>query len=361
MREIDPMTSLNENDLPAFGECFLQVYDPQTKSFELRRKSHVEGSLSLREAMELIAKLLRRYQMAFVPHKTEGNLVFFPFMFVEPQEGDKIRNMTTGEIYTVDQILKNPDTGTWDGLLRLDLTNPPSIEDLHTLEHLDHSRYVNFDHELPRALPNQVGANMERILSNLPPMFPTVTWSVVRTEPGSLGRPFDSRKEFKPHLRESTKDPYVNGYTVEVWGQWFDNLVQFNSWSNDLRTSERLVNWFGQFMKLYAGYIRNCGVVQLFFWRRDQDDVKTTWRQAFSVRSTQYYFRTEELSAEYQRDLLRLNIVLGTDTQSEVNRRFNETRYIADQKVTGSLTPDEYRALFYRSGQFLFGDVDILQ
>ena len=39
----------------------------------------------------------------------------------------------------------------------------------------------------------------------------------------------------------------------------------------------------------------------------------------------------------------------------------NETRYIADQFVSGYLSPSGYRDLFYRSGQYLFGDLDIVQ
>ena len=347
-------------DLPEFGEDYIQVFDPHTKSFQVRRKSRTEGVLNTAQIMELISELLKRYQLTFVPNKTHKNLIYLPFAFIQPAEGDKIRNLGTNEVYTIDQVIKNPNTNSWDGLVKLDLINPPSLEEKHSLVYENIDRYIRFDHEMPDQLLNLPSANIEEVLRSKPPMKPTLTWSLRVKEPGGLGKPFDSKKQFRPSLRESVKDPLVKGYTVEIMGQWFDNIVQFDSWSNDQRTSERLIVWFEQFMSSYAGFIQQYGVPKLFFWRRNADDVNTTWRQAFPLRSTQYYFRTEELEAVYQRDILKIDVTLGANA-SFIKRRDQETRYIADQKVSGALTSSQYRDLYYRSGQFLFGDIDILQ
>lgn len=349
------------NDLPAFGDRYLQYFDPETKSFHLRRRSRAEGNISIYESMELILLYLRRYQMSFIPNKLDKNVVLFPFMFIEPVSGDKIKNITTGEIYTVDQVLKNPKTNKWEGLLRLDLVSPPSIEQRHKLEYLNSDKYVKFEHEAPASLINLVSANSERELQTIAPMKPTITWSINTVEPGSFGVPFSKDKQLKKVLRESTKDPYAPGYTVEIYGQAFDNLVYFNSWSHDHRTSETLISWFDQFLKLYTGPLRQQGVQQMLFWKRNSDSINTTWRQNFAVRNTQWYFRTEELEAVYQRDILKVDISLGASSDFDNNMLNNEVRYIADQKVSGSLTTDEYRALFYRSGEYLFGDIEIRQ
>ena len=111
-------------------------------------------------------------------------------------------------------------------------------------------------------------------------------------------------------------------------------------------------------MKLYAGYIRQRGIPNLFFWQRQSDDQKNAWRQSFPVKSTQFYFRTEELEAVYQRDILKIDISLGVDETVPYTNTFT---YIADQLVSGQYTPTEYRALFYRSGEYMFGDLDIRQ
>lgn len=350
------------SDLPEFGEKYLQVFDPIQKSFHLRRRSRAEGNIGIIEAMELISGYLRRYQMAFLPNKENGNLVLFPYLFIEPKVGDKIRNITTKEVYTVLEVPLNPATESWEGLVKLSTIRPPSIEEGSRLEYLSFDRYVKFDHELPSAIPNQISANSDGVQKDPPPMIPTITWSINRVEPGSFGNPFGTSKQLKPVLRESTKDPYVKGYTVDIFGQNFDNLIQFSSWSHDHRTSERLLNWFEQFLKLFTGPLRKSGVAQMFFWERTRDLVNTTWRQYYAVKDTQWYFRTEELEAVYQRDILKIDISIGLATGETVQTdMFNDTRYIADQKISGQLSSTEYRNLFYRSGEYLFGDLDIRQ
>lgn len=350
---------MSSNELPDFGEDYIQVFDPVEKSYQIRRKSRSEGALSITQAMELISVLLKSHQLTYVPHHTHKNLLFLPFAFIRPKEGDKIRNLTTNEVYTVDQVLLNPTTKNWDGLVRLDLQNPPKITEKHSLAYENNDRYISFVHEMPDRILNSASANTEGIIDQKIPMNPTVTWSLRVKEAGGYGKPFDTKKQRTPHLRESVKDPLVPGYTVEIYGQWFDNIVQFDSWSNDQRTAERLISWFEQFMTSYAGYIKQQGIPHLFFWRRNADDVNTTWRQSFAMRSSQYYFRTEELEAVYQRDILKIDVTLGANA-TFVNRRDLEPRFIADQYVSGQPTTEEYRNLFYRSGQFLFGDIDIL-
>lgn len=349
---------MNLSDLPNFGDKYLQVFDPVRQQFELRRKSRSEGCLSISGAMELLELLMKKHQLSYVPNKTNKKLILLPFAFIEPQIGDKIKNLTTGEIYTIEQVIKNPTTNQWNGLVQLDLITPPSIELGHSLQYLNPERYIKFEHTYPDALLNTIRANPEGNLKDIPPIFPTITWTLTDVEPGGLGKPFDSRKALKSTLRESTKDPYVPGYTVEVYGQWFDNIVQFDAWSNDFRTSERLVSWIETLIKTYAGYLRQRGIPNLFFWKRTEEKNNTAWRQMFPVKSTQFYFRTEELEAVYQRDILKIDISIGVDDNVEYRNQFT---YIADQMVSGQYTASEYRALFYRSGEFLFGDLDIRQ
>lgn len=89
--------TLQYNDLPAFGDKYLQYFDPETKSFHLRRRSRAQGNVSIYETMELISAYLKRYQMSFIPNKLEKNLGMFPFMFIRPAHGERIRNVTTVE------------------------------------------------------------------------------------------------------------------------------------------------------------------------------------------------------------------------------------------------------------------------
>lgn len=350
--------TLDGLELPLFGDKYLQVFNPQREQFELRRKSRNDGAIGISEAMELISLLMRKHQLSFVPNKVNKKLILFPFCFLEPKPGDKILNSSTKEVYIVDHLVRNPTTNQWNGVVQLDLDSPPSIELRHSLEFTDQNNYIRFDHEFPEALLNATSANPEGILKNIPSIHPTITWSLKTVEPGGLGKPFDSRKELKPRLRESTKDPFVPGYTVEIFGQWFDSIVQFDSWSSGFRTTERLLTWMEQMLKLYAGYLRQRGITNMFFWKRPEETQTNIWRQSVGVKGTQFYFRTEELEAVYQRDILKIDLSLGADGYIPYTNQF---KYIADQLVSGNYTPDDYRALFYRSGEYLFGDLDIRQ
>jgi hypothetical protein len=349
------------DNLHELGDLYYQYFDPVQKSFEVRRKSRTEGNISINECMEYIDAYLRKYQLTFVPNKLDKNVIFFPFMFNEPAKGDKIHNITTNETYTVDQAIKNPDSRIWEGLVRLNLQNPPSVERLHALDYHTVNKLVRFEHEVPDTIPNPVGANLERLLKEPPSLYPTVTWTIISVEPGTLGTMGSSRKEWKPRLRESVKDPLVPGHTIEIYGQRFENTVQFDCWSNDPRTSDQLVKWFEQFMRLYSGHLRRAGTGQIMFLKRNRDESNQTWRQSYSTRGSRYLIETEQLDAAYSRDILNLDISISTSTTSPPNRKFNETRWIADQMVTGELNSEEYRALFYRSGEYLFGGMDIRQ
>jgi hypothetical protein len=343
-----------------FTDKYLQVYDPVSKSLEVRRKSRSDGNLTLVQSMELINVLLQRFQTTFRVNEHDKNLIWFPFLFVEPEEGDKILNKTTGETYTVDQIVKNPKTNVWEGLVRLDLTHAPLQVSRHELSFYEDKNYVTFDHSFSTETPNDISANSSGEGDNAPPMRPTIAWSLARKEPGAYGQPFGPKKQLKPVVREELKDPMVDGYTVIVNGQFFDNIVQFDALYIDNKSAESLVEWFEQFMRLNSWLLQKEGVAQLYFTRRLENTTVKRWGQPLWKRSLQYYFRTEQLEAVYTRDLLRLNITL--ETLTSMNGRDVGPRYIADQRVTGDLTASGYRRLFYdASGTYLFGDIDLLQ
>jgi hypothetical protein len=345
-----------------FTDKYLQVFDPVTKALEVRRKSQADGNLTLLQTMELIEKLIKRYQLTYRVHSNDDRLLFFPFMFIEPSKGDKILNENTGEVYTVDQVVRHPKTNEWQGLVKLDLVNPPKDSLRHVLKYHDEKNYVRFGHSFPSQAPNTLSTNTDGEGIHAPPMVPTISWFLARKEPGAIGQPFGPRKEYKGRQREQLKDPMVPGHSVIVSGQWFDNIVQFDALYTDNRSAERLIEWFEQFMRLYRWVLQSAGVEQTFFWRRTNDETSREWRQPLWKRSTQHYFRTEQLEATYTRDLLHVDIILETLTNTMSITSGAEPRYIADQLVTGELTASGYRALFYdQSGQYLFGDIDLLQ
>jgi hypothetical protein len=350
------------SDFGNFSDKYLEFFNPATKSLELRYKSQTEGNLTLTQTMDLIDDLLAKYQTYYTTSDYDKNLIFFPFMFIIPKEGDKLLNENTKEIYTVDQIIRNPETNQWQGLVRLNLNSKPNRIAGENLTWITKDRYVKFDHAYSTASPNEINANNSGDELNSPPMIPEISWFIQTKEPAGIGgSAFSPRKEYKSRLRDTVKDPVVDGYTVEIYGQWFDNIVQFDAWYANNRATENLAEWFEQFMRHHNWMLRKYGVNQSFFWKRIVDETKQQWRQPVWKRSIQYYFRTEQLEAVYQRDLLKLdfNIELASGGQLPTNLG---KRYIADQLVSGQLSASGYRSLFYdQSGNFVFGNINILQ
>lgn len=336
-----------------------RYYDRTEAKKRARERSQAEDNLSLTEAIDLIELYLKVHQLSFIPHKSDPTLFRFPFMFRKPAIGSKIVNITTNEIYTVQQLLDDPDENRWNGVIKLNIEgNPPSNQERHALVYApsDKDNYVVFESEFPSVLVNQSSSNTDGISNSVPPLSPTITWSVVSSTPGSLDKISSNKVELSPRLRETKKDPLVPGYSIEIFGQTIDNFVQFDIWSTKPKESEDLIRWFQGFMAQYSYGLKRCGLKEVLFNQRLTDDLKRTWRQGVYVKSLQYFMRTEELSQRYERDLVKLDISVDIASSGLTRTIDLEERYIAGQKVTGQITDEDYNNLFYRSGEYMFGE-----
>lgn len=131
----------------------------------------------------------------------------------------------------------------------------------------------------------------------------TITYQIVRREPGTLGdAPFQMKKELKPRFREMQAKPNEDG-AVEIRGQWFDNLVQFDCWTRSNTEADELIEWFEEFMILYTFFFKGyAGIQEMLYYRggrftfgTTEDEAMVRWRNPYKVRSCTYYFRTEKL------------------------------------------------------------------
>jgi len=144
-----------------------------------------------------------------------------------------------------------------------------------------------------------------------------ITWGVVRKEPGTVGGPpFRGTQEIKPRNREfvaifendikkyigpNAAPSFIAKYGklmkfVEIKGQVFDNLVQYNIWSKSNYEVEQMCDWFEEYMLTYTGMFREAGIVEMVFWNRIRDDTIIQIKNGYHVRSLLYYIRTEKLN-----------------------------------------------------------------
>lgn len=126
----------------------------------------------------------------------------------------------------------------------------------------------------------------------------TVTYKIVRKEPGHVagGPAFGPMKETKPRLR----DPFVKSEgsddeSYEIYGQRFENLVQFDCWAKSNREAEELIEWFEDFLLVIAGPIKKAGLAELKYWARREDQSIAQWKTPLQVRTLVYYLVTEKL------------------------------------------------------------------
>jgi len=165
---------------------------------------------------------------------------------------------------------------------------------------LDKVRYVPAYPDEIIALRGDIPSELKPTIDNPTTEFvDTITYKVVRREPAHFGSggPFTpTNKESKPRLRDPfIKSNEVEGESFEVWGQRFDNLVQFDIWTKSNFEADALADCFETFLLLQTGPLKKAGVAEMKYWARRPDEFIAQWRTPLNVRSIVWYFMTERL------------------------------------------------------------------
>lgn len=323
-----------------------------------QQKSTRDRNVDLTEAMTMVSMLLKQYECQYRSHQEDDTLLHFPHLFQKPPKGAKIRNKTTNEVYKVQEALINPFTKQWEGLVKIQATdNAPDRKLLHKLEFLDENRYVRFTSEDPERLETE-SQDAEGDLMDKGPVRPTVVHALIRRLPGSISdRPFGPEKQYRPTLRETLRPDDDPNHTIEMYGQWFDQLVQFDCWTTDNFSADRLADWFERFVCLYGRVLKMNGVHEVLYWERLRDASVTKWRQDLKSRAVQYFIRTESLEAVVVRDITDIDYTIDLSNKIEKTVVPYE---VAGQTITGYINATQYHELFRDSnGLYLFGDINV--
>lgn len=322
--------------------------------YSLFPRLRAERTATFEESMMMTDILLKQYESAYLANQNDKTILCMPHLFSEPKQGVKIRNKSTQEVYEVIDTIKNPTTGLWEGLLRIEAITPPSAELAEKLEFLDETNLVRFTAEFTKALGTEA-QNEEGLQKDVGPIMPTVVYALIKKEPASIGgQPFGPRKQHKPRHMETLRSVNTPGHSLSISSLWFDTLVQMDCYTTDNRSADLLASWFEDFMRQYTWVLKYNGVQEILFWQRLRDKAVTKWRQDLISRTVQYFFRIEELLPAVGRDLY--NIDINIDLAAKI--RDEGTRWIAGQFLTGHISTTEYDALFRgASGEYLFGDL----
>jgi len=118
--------------------------------------------------------------------------------------------------------------------------------------------------------------------------LPIITYEVVDR------KPTPERGEIKPRIRNKVQDPDT-GETINLYGQWFDYILQFNVWDKSVQNVIDLLGDLEKLILTYTGYFKQQGVSELLFEEQLRDDKLTKWDESLNVRSIRYKVRIEVL------------------------------------------------------------------
>ncbi len=277
------------NPLESFDEAPLS-WSSQTENRQADRAA------SLDDVTTYIYQSLIDYQGKWESTAISEWTVKFPYAR-DLREGNAINNITTGEIYTINSVVDEL-THT----VRLSGTVSPTLGD--RLELAD-SSMVDFVSAYP-----QVYVEPETWRD-------TITYKVSRREPGTVqAHPFDGRKEIKPRVRQTIVDPDYPNHHVQIMGQWFDNLLQFDCWSVTNNGADSLITWFEDFLFRYTWVWKKNGVQEILYMNRGMDEEITKWRDDIVNRTLVYYFRTEKIVPVRTHDFTQVDLFAGLEPET---------------------------------------------
>ena len=202
------------------------------------------------------------------------------------------------------------------------------------------------DHRYCQPTPEQIAQFMPQCSDNNGPegsskrvVERAITWGVVRKEPGTAGGPpFSGTQELRARPREfvavfdnnikkyvgSASPNFLEKYGrlakfVKVYGQVFDNLVQYNIWTRSNYDAEVLTEWFENYMDDFRGMFREAGINQMHFDRRVRDDTLMQRNNGYHLRSILYYIRTERIKIQTILPIRRIDLnIWNDDLQSQL-------------------------------------------
>jgi hypothetical protein len=149
----------------------------------------------------------------------------------------------------------------------------------------------------------------------------TLTWKNVRREPGSIGdKPFGPNKQWKPRIMDRAaaheSDPTK---LVDIFEQDFDNVIQFDIFSETNQRCEELAEWFEDQIVVFQWYFQQVGIPRVLFFKRTIDERVDRLASALNTRSLQYYVRTKRYyRIDHSRmEEIRLRLLSIVNTEAE--------------------------------------------
>jgi hypothetical protein len=152
----------------------------------------------------------------------------------------------------------------------------------------------------------------------------TITWKVHRRAPGSLSnKPFGPDKQWKPRLIDrSIAHESDTTELVDIYEQDFDNVIQFDIFSQTNQKCEELAEWFEDQIVVFQWYFQQVGIPRVLFMERTTDERVDRLASGLNTRSLRYYVRTKRYY-RFDNDRMgeiRMRLLAVVNTDAELAR-----------------------------------------
>jgi len=323
MRPDGTLEVWDEVYLPGYKELAVSVNPKTGQPYRQRR----DRGARITDLAAMMNEALQSYQGYWVKHPYQpfrGWLQFARYL----SQGDTVYNKTTGDVYTIKELVDEEDGSFLGQVLLSGGTTPRETDRLR----LDAKNQVVFSHAHPRSEVSTAKYEGTTELTDQPaPFNDTIEWSQTRVEPGTVGkRPFDRERQALPLIRETNLDDLVDpGVAVDTKGWWFDHLIQFDLFG---RTNTRLdgeskldgsgdpglVKWFQDFMGRYRWVFLWNGIQQILEWQGTADEPVGRMKNDMVHRPFTFYVRTERISMARVRRIQQIDILVSIGAPQEL-------------------------------------------
>jgi hypothetical protein len=314
MRPDGTLEEWDEALLPGYRHRAVSLNPKTGRPYRQRR----DRGARIDDLFIMMHEAMRAYQGYFV--KTgpfQGLFQFARYL----EDGDEITNETTGEIYTIKELLYEENNLFLGEVILNGNTDPEETDRLR----LDVRNQVVFSRADSRSEASSYEPNSEgERTDEQGPLRDTIEYGIRRSEPGSVGpKPFGGDRQAMPAIRESNLDDLIDpGVAVDVYGQWFDHIIQFDCFA---RNNERLygtrkvsgegtlglVAWFQDFMARNRWIFTFNGIQRLLEWQDTRDQPVGRLRTDMLHRPLLWYARTERVSSARTRRIESIDLVFN--------------------------------------------------
>lgn len=116
-------------------------------------------------------------------------------------------------------------------------------------------------------------------------------------------KPHDGVRAVKPILIDILEDIDHPGYKVLAYAQFFDNSIEFTSWSKNYRDANRGAIMIERFFQFYEPIFKMKGLQLIRYNERGTDQLRESGTYALHGAPVRYYIRTFQLQLVYEKTL----------------------------------------------------------